>query len=155
MLGIVYNDIAVDHSLEFGIPQPTDQWDRNIKPAFQQQGVYNFQLSRFPKNDLPSGGMSDRISPSEMAMIFLEFRNYPFRNAKIWIKWKIYEAQRDKLIFEYSSPVLRPKNGWNIWSMFLYSFIGHFGWEISKPGLYYIMAITPWGKARINFQVGE
>src|SRR5262249_33793018 len=34
-----------------------------------------------------------------------------------------------------------------------YSFIGHFSWEISEPGSYYIVVTTPSGSARLDFVV--
>ncbi len=34
-----------------------------------------------------------------------------------------------------------------------YAFIGHFSWEISEPGAYYVVVDTPWGSARLDFLV--
>ncbi|MCK5608968.1 hypothetical protein KAR91_44250 [Candidatus Pacearchaeota archaeon] len=85
-------------------------------------------LDSFPVNNLPSGGMSTRISPSEMFMVLAE-SSCP--NDRITMIWK---DSNGRVIskFTENSPVV-------------YEFLGHFGWEIDMPGKYTVDVSTSCG----------
>jgi len=96
-------------SVLFGIPEPVEQLKGD--PQFKSKGVTTLRLSDFPENDLPSGGLTGRISASEMFMVSA--------CRPVTMTWK---DQVGKVLL----------HAHNIG----YSFIGRFPWEITLPGIY-------------------
>ncbi|MDE1863678.1 MAG: hypothetical protein KGI33_12320 [Thaumarchaeota archaeon] len=94
-------------------------------------------LESFPMNDLPSGGMSTRISPSEMFLVLVES---PCPKDSITMTWKD-PAGRKISQFTEKGPVV-------------YEFLGRFGWEIKDRGKYTVNVKTSSGyNETINFEV--
>jgi len=125
-------------SIRYGIPDPGD-WDMQSIPRFQEltgQPVI-LQLDSFPLNDLPSGGMSTRISPSEMFIVLVES---PCPKDRITMTWKDHKG-RTISQFTEKGPVV-------------YEFLGRFGWEIKDRGAYTVNVKTSSGEDEtINFEV--
>lgn len=90
---------------------PTDNWNPNLVPEFKHEGVTGVRLEDFPLSDLPSGGVTGRLSASEMYMVHT---CVPTRQ-----KWKAPDGR-----------VLVDAQNVN------YSFIGRFPWEIMRKGMY-------------------
>lgn len=102
--------------VRYGIPKPTLHWDRSRMPEFKEEhrnGQAGIRLNDFPQGILPSGGMSDVISPSEMYMVST---CVPTRHT-----WK-----------DNNGKVLSDQHNAN------YSFIGRFPWEIQEKGMYIV-----------------
>ena len=98
--------------VEFGIPEPDENWQADEMPAFRQKGITSVRLDDFPPNVLPSGGMSNRISESEMLMVHTCI---PVEH--------IWKNEKGKILAHLSGA--------------RYSFIGRFSWEITEPGMFY------------------
>ena len=98
--------------VRYGVPMPMDKISPQDVPKFRQEGVTGIRLKDFPLSQLPSGGMSGRISASEMFMVHT---CAPTRQT-----WR---DSKGKLLVDL----------WNV----AYSFIGRFPWEITMPGFYY------------------
>jgi hypothetical protein len=114
--------------VSYGIPQPTDRIVG--KPEFRKQGVTTLRLSDFPDHILPSGGMSNSISPSEMYMI-----QTCRPTDHTWIN-----QSTGKVI----SKALNAS----------YSFIGRFPWEITMPGIYECQVVYRGAyKGKVEFEV--
>lgn len=150
-MAVSTDNISVPHTFKFCTPIPTDNWNRNVEPGTKDCGIFEKYLSNFPANDTPSGGSSTRISPSEMAYLYMRFDNYPYKADVVKQQW--VRDSDNTVVFEYSYPVYAPDPSWSWYYMWLYSFIGHFDWEINAPGNYHCNIITPWGTARIDFKV--
>lgn len=124
-------------SIRYGIPEP-GVWDMQSIPGFHEltgQPV-SLRLDTFPMNDLPSGGMSTRISPSEMFLVIAE--SCP--NDRITMVWKD-PAGRTISQFTEKGPVV-------------YEFLGRFGWEIKDRGMYTVNVKTTRGEnEKIEFVV--
>lgn len=150
-LAISSDKISVTHEIKLCTPVPTDSWDKNVLPELKDCGVYEKYLEDFPANDLPSGGTSNRISPSEMFLLYTRFDNYPYVEDVVKHKW--VRKRDEKTLYELSFNVFKPDPTWTWWYMWSYSFVGHFDHEISEPGDYYVEVITPWGNATVDFTV--
>lgn len=115
-------------------------WDMKSIPEFKQELTGRpaiLPLDSFPMNDLPSGGMSTRISPSEMFLVLVES---PQLNDRVTMTWKDPEG-RVISRFSENSPVV-------------YEFLGNFGWEISTTGKYTVNVKTSSGyNETIDFEV--
>lgn len=150
---IVYDRITVPHELQFGRILPQEHAVAGVKPQMEQS-VYTFHLAEFPENDQPSGGISSRISPSEMAIAYLRVENYPKNESDLvtfsW--WRCDGDHRENIatVRGIDSP---EEPGWINWWSDDWSFIGHFDWEIATPGKYGVDVKTVWGDARISFEV--
>lgn len=144
MAGIVYDNIKAQHIIHFGIPQPTQSGE----PKFKASGVYNFDLAQFPKNVLPSGGLTGVVSVSEMVMVAIQAWDYIPKNDAVTFEWRY----GDKLIASTKSGDF-DERGLEYYYTFDYSFIGHFRWEIQKTGTYSVTIKTSWGEAKIDFDV--
>lgn len=142
-LNVVSDTITFSHSFTVGNPQPTSSLASGEIPVILNQESYTRDLKDFPLNDLPSGGSSFpiRISPSEMIIAKMDFSGF----AGGRISWDWYNTSGTKVYGGYYDAP--SGNGW-IWS-----FIGHFAWEITVTGTYYVIITTPNGSARIDFSV--
>jgi hypothetical protein len=141
--GVRYDNIQMSHQFIFGSPIPTQNqtatyccWPLSVRNA----GNYILNLASFPLNTLPSGGSSNVISDSEMVLVGLNVSPAAGTMSFQWHK----AVNQDTVVYTYTTPASF------VWS---YAFIGHFSWEISEPGGYYVIVDTPWGSARIDFQV--
>ena len=102
-------------------------------------------------HNLPSGGAcaaDNRISPSEMCYAFLQLNNYP-GSGTITQNWGENTGRGTFVSFSNSIPA---RSG-SYWWSYVWSYIGHFSWEINRPGSYYIDFLTTWGNANIEFTV--
>ncbi len=120
-------------SIRFGIPRH-GPWDHNM-PGFEQEGVNVLRLDDFPPNDSPSGGISDRISPSEM---FLVQASDP-RARQFGMVWKGPEGNVINDTVQFG-------NG-------MYEFLGRFSGEIDKRGKYTVEVRSDTGKEIVPFEV--
>ncbi len=153
-MGIAFDNITATHSIKFGTPQPTDNWVSDAEPTFKTTGQYTFDLAKFPAGDLPSGGLSKRISPSEMVMCYIRADNYDPKDDSIIFRWyKNAKSGDSKLIAETTTPDYKEDPSWTWYYSWDYSFVGHFDWEINEPGSYSCHIITKWGDAWIDFNV--
>lgn len=96
--------------VRYGIPQPTPMIEVGVPPLFKTESITSLNLNEFPIADMPSGGMSGRISPSEMMMI------QTCRPTRM--VWKRPDGS-----------VMADLQG-------EYSFVGRFPWEIKETGMY-------------------
>lgn len=92
--------------VKYGIPQP----EKTTQPRFKAEGITTLSLNDYPANVLPSGGMSGRVSESEMYMV-----KTCVPTTMTW--------------HDSMGKVLGRMVG--TWSM-----IGRFPWEITLPGIY-------------------
>lgn len=92
-------------------------------------------LASFPMNDLPSGGMSTRISPSEMFMVIVE------------------SCQKDRITMTWKDPADGTIAQFTEMGPMVYEFLGHFGWEIKNTGKYSVLIKTAREDAKIDFEV--
>lgn len=147
---IISDTIGVTHRLEFGRITPTDKWQPDNKPGITP--TFTFSLSEYPKAQYPSGGLSGKISPSEMVICHLEASNYKPLYDVVIFKWYRNEKTHSKLLRSVISNDFN-EHGAKQYSSFDYSFIGHFPGEIMEVGCYSCEVLTPWGKALIKFKV--
>ncbi len=141
--GITYDNIALPHTFVVGSPVPTANqtatyccWPLPVRNA----GSFTFNLSDFPANVLPSGGSSNVLSASEMLFVGI---NFVPSSTTVTMEWHKAVGQ-DTVVYSFSSA------GPFAWA---YSLIGHFSWEVSDPGSYYVLVMTPSGRARLDFSV--
>lgn len=142
-LNVVSDTINIPHTFTVGSPQPIQSISRGTLPGMINVGTWTYDLKNFPANDLPSGGNTDpfRISPSEMLMVKIDIPS--FGGGRISWEWHnpsgtiVYSGYYDS-------------GGGSIWA---YSFIGHFAWEIVNTGTYYVIITTPNGSARLDFTI--
>lgn len=145
-MGIAYNEVP-SLTVDFGAVQHTENgWsDHSICPGYTS-GVETLDLSYFPLDDLPSGGSSSRISPGEMFLV--KITSYgPVLPKYITQQWvRADGSQMFKTNFD-----VQPQ--WE--NVMAYSFLGHFSWEITKPGTYTCNIVTDLGKAAVQFYVTD
>jgi hypothetical protein len=171
MLGVTKNDISLKNDVKLCQPVPTDDTSKGVKwnwcnidftYSLQQTDPNSAQY--FPLNDLPSGGNSGRISPSEMVIAVVNLLvNDPVGGyvQYSWYKKSADVGGADKLLVQTEKlPVLAcggyPHFGSECGmygSVIQYSYIGHFSGEIEEGGYYYVIVATTWGQARIDFGV--
>lgn len=146
-LAITYDGILASHSLVFCRPLPTDNHNCKYIPGYDSPGIYTRDLINFPANDLPSGGRCDttiRISPSEMTMCILQFYgNLP--SITVRATWRNIDT--GKVL--YDATVITPA----LTDPYVWSFVGHFDWEIDRAGNYQVYIETGYGNAQIDFTV--
>jgi hypothetical protein len=142
--GLRSDTIQVGHDFIVGTPAPTMNqsstyccWPLQVLNA----GSYRYNLDAFPANLLPSGGSSNVLSASEMLMVGVHYASVA-TSATMMTWHKAVGA--DTVIFTYRT------GGSHDW---VYSYIGHFSWEISEPGAYYLVIDSPFGSARMDFTV--
>lgn len=104
----------------FGQPTPTNSFPSGTKYPNITNGVDKLDLAFIPVNDLPSGGTSGRISPSEM---FLTWTLFSGPVSYVRHRWVVNGVEVYQTQFSYGNP----NDG--IW---LWSFIGHF--DTAHPG---------------------
>lgn len=148
-----WDNIAVNHNIKLCKIYPNNAWQSSVVPAYYGcDETSSFNLSNYPLDDLPSGGTSGRISPSEMMILYVKFNDYP-NYGDVFIKF--YNKDTNKLL--YSSQGYAPRCGgscsWSYWFYGQYAFIGHFSWEINQTGAYSAEVNSPWGNAGYNFSV--
>jgi hypothetical protein len=59
----------------------------------------------------------------------------------------------DIVVYTYNRTVPPPSPTLKTWWTWGLATIGHFPWEISEPGAYYLVISTTWGDARLDFEV--
>lgn len=148
-----YDNIIVQHEIRLGRITPTDSWDKNVLPGISDTDIFN--LDDFPLDILPSGGISGKISESEMAIIYIRMDNYPKTTSDmvtfIWYRevtpgnWVSFATLNGT--DSHEEPY------WEYWYSWDYSFVGHFSWEINQPGNYAVEIKTGFGDAWYNFTV--
>ena len=151
------NYYLASHYIEFCRPVPNEHFNctaTDATPDTTDCGIFTKDLKYFPLDDLPSGGActSDvRISPGEMAYCYIEFNQYPAGNpiTQIWTNVDTGEE-----LFRHTVTLPPPDPHWTWWYGFMWSYIGHFSWEINSSGNYRCEITTPyWGNALIDFVV--
>jgi hypothetical protein len=96
-------------TVRYGIPQPGKI---DGSPKFKKENTIVLRLEQFPLNILPSGGMSNIVSESEMFMIQTCVpTNHTWR-----------DLETGKILSKAMNVT--------------YSFIGRFPWEITMPGMF-------------------
>ena len=141
--GVKYDNISVSHEFIVGSPVQTQNqantyccWPLPVR----NPGTYTFNEADFPLNVLPSGGTSNIVSESEMIFVGL---NEGLTTGTTTFEWHRAVGE-DVVVYTF------PATGSYDWA---YSFIGHFLWEISQPGSYYVVVSAPSGSARLDFLV--
>jgi len=144
--GIDSDTITVAHEFLVGTPVPTSSsnltyccWPFPV----MNPGTYDFSLSAFPLDNLPSGGSTPIISASEMILAGIRFTQ-PSTTITT-STWHRVALGLDTQIAMIATGRLAHSTA--------FSFIGHFSWEITVPGVYYVIIDTEWGSARLNFVV--
>lgn len=153
------DSITPSHSSLFCRITPTDSWiDRTAVPAKYGCDKTNIiDISGIPANDLPSGGVSHRIAPSELAILVVKLNNYPSRTGGT-IKYKLENLDLNKVLikpedFSFNVPNCGGNCAWSYWWYQTYIFFGRYSWEVDRPGNYRISAITSWGDLAYDFTV--
>ena len=151
------NYYLASHYIEFCRPLPNDHFNCTVtdaRPGTTDCGIFTKDLKDFPLDNLPSGGpcTSDmRISSSEMAYVYVEFDNYPAGNPITHI-WTNRDTGQE--LFRHTVTLPPPDPSWTWWYGYMFSWIGHFSWEIVSSGNYRCEITTPyWGNALIDFVV--
>lgn len=137
----------------FGQVTPTENWIRGTLPGFVP--TFQFDLANFPLDDTPSGGNSNRISPSEMVLAGLRMDNYLPRNDSGIIRFsrRLPNGGKQEL-FTYTTEDFPENADWTQYHSFDYAFIGNFSWEINdQPGQYEVYMKYPQGEVVIGFEV--
>jgi hypothetical protein len=98
---------------------------------------------------LPSGGNSGKVSSSEMVLVRVvtsgSMSVLPWRTQTVNMNW--YDGSDNRLIYSCSMEANNIDN-------YAGSLIGHFSWEINKPGKYYVdVNVVNWGVERLVFDV--
>ncbi len=139
--GIRSDSITIPHEVVLGSPTPTSSqstmyccWPLPIANA----GQYAFTLNAFPMDDLPSGGGSNRVSPSEMVMVAIKFGTPTTQSASI-----TWHRQGTSLAVW---PIATNTGA-------AYAYIGRFHWEIVSAGQYDVTIDTEWGSVTVDFSV--
>lgn len=151
-----YDSITPTHSSLFCRITPTDNWVRTSIP-----GVYGcdksniIDIANVTANDLPSGGASHRIAPSELGIIIVKLNNYQGSGT---IKYKLENIDLNKVLvkpddFSFSIPACGGNCGWAYWWYQSYFFFGRYDWEVKETGNYRMSAITSWGNVSYDFKV--
>ncbi len=142
--GIRFDDISIPHQFIVGSPIPTQDAASTYccwPPPVRNAGTFTFNLANFPLNTLPSGGTSNVISESEMVLVGLSTS----ATGPMTFQWH-KAVNQDTVIYTYTGAATY---SWNI------SYVGHFSWEMSEPGRYYLVVNTPWGGAELDFLVSS
>lgn len=111
-------------NIQYGIPEPTDSLQNEEVRFLERTSAVYFH--KFPKGILPSGGLSGRISPSEMMMV----------------------TAGEIVRFTWINPTgktIATGNG-------TYSFIGKYPWEVRTRG-YYTCLINDSDYGKVVFEV--
>ena len=170
-LGETKKDISLKSDISLCQPTPTDntgegvKWDwcnTDFSYSLQQTEPNAYQY--FPLNDLPSGGNSGRISPSEMVIAVVNILDNDPTDG--WIMYSWYKkgagtGGADKLLVQTEKLSVPACGGYPHFggecgmygSYEQYAYIGHFSGEIEGGGYYYVIIDTKWGSARIDFEV--
>ena len=142
--GLRYDNISAVHQFITGSPVPTQDaasvyccWP----PPMLNSGTFVFKLSDFPLNILPSGGTSNVVSPSEMIYVAFSVSGL----GPLSMQWH-RAIGRDTIIETSTSS--SDTDRFTSWA-------GHFDSQITQPGTYYVVVITPWGNARLDFLVTD
>ncbi len=161
--GIVYDNINLKHTISLCSPVPIDNYRWRMIDTYNCG--YTYSLSNYPLNNLPSGGDSMRVSNSEMVMAQISIWDDSTSPGKITYTWyqKADKASdKDKQLYQKILDVPACGGGFGFvlfgeCAIFTVAnpaiFIGHFSWEIDRPGTYYVVVDTTWGSETINFQV--
>ena len=170
-LGITYDNIGLKNDVKLCQPVPTDDTSKGVKWNWcNSDFTYSLQqfdknsAQYFPPNDLPSGGNSGRISPSEMVIAVVTLLDNDPVDGYIqynWYKKSAGVGGVDKLLVQTQRFPVSACGGYPHFegecgvygSIEQYSYIGHFNWEIESGGYYYVIIDTKWGQARIDFGV--
>lgn len=137
--GIRSDSITIAHDLIVGSPVPTDhagQLYASWPYPVRHPGQYEYTLSDYPPSILPSGGSSNVISVSEMLFAGIRFSTMP--DAPIVMTWHRLDPNQDVPIFRTTA---------------VYSYVGHYPWEVAHPGSYYLTIETQWGTLTIDWVV--
>lgn len=148
-LSLTSDGINPSHELVFCRPVPTEV--KASPPDMNNCNVFTLDFKDFPANNLPSGGASTRISPSEMAIVYLKLNNFR-GSGSVSMSWYNEDTGKKLYSYQYLVPAYDNK-GWTWWYVWTYSFIGRFDWEIATPGEYYVYIDTTWGSSRFDFTV--
>lgn len=143
--GIRSDTITIPHELIVGSPIPTSTQGAQYCcwpfPVLHQ-GSYDYDLTQYPADSLPSGGSSNIVSASEMVFAGMRFGSATTKPATF--SWHRAILGSDQQMFAYTVPLN---------SVAAYSFIGRFAWEVTLPGLYYVLIDTEWGTMTVDFIV--
>lgn len=151
-----YDSITPTHSSLFCRITPTDNWIRTSVPVVYGCDKTNIiDIANVPANDLPSGGASHRIAPSELGIIIVKLNNYQGSGT---IKYKLENIDLNKVLvkpddFSFSIPACGGNCAWSYWWYQSYFFFGRYDWEVKELGNYRISAITSWGNVSYDFKV--
>lgn len=144
-----YDNIKVDHSII--LCNVVSDAERVVTGGGFEKNCGNpdLNIDHYPLDLLPSGGSSGKISASEMVIVKIvtggRVSLIPWNTQPVQMKW--YDGSDNRLMFSITSNA-------NFLSREVISYIGHFSWEINKPGKYYIDVIVDgFGDARVVFDV--
>jgi hypothetical protein len=148
-----YDGISVPHLIRFCRIVPVSVYDPSVLPGLTGCGdTTTIDLKGIPLDNLPSGGTSKRISPSEMVILYAKLINYPNSGS---MDISFINKQTNTRIYNYHTAVGACGGDCNYlnWYWWTYGYIGHFSWEIKDPGQYQAVITTSWGSAYYDFTV--
>lgn len=144
-----FDNIIVDHNIQLCDVVSDDERAITGEPLSKNCGKTVFTLNDHPLDVLPSGGNSGKVSDSEMVLVRIvtsgSMSILPWRTQTVNMNW--YDGSDNRLIYSCSVEANNIDN-------YAGSLIGHFSWEINKPGKYYVdVNVVNWGVERLVFDV--
>jgi hypothetical protein len=142
--GLRSDTMTIPYDLIVGSPVPTASQSATYCcwpfPVLNQ-GAYDFTLDRFPLDVLPSGGASNTISASEMILAGVKFSAVTTQPSTM--TWhRVIGTDQSMFIATIPAGVGAE-----------YSYVGHFSWEITLPGWYYVVLDSEFGRLALDFVV--
>ena len=143
-----YDNIVVHHTIT--LCNPVSDAEYAITGLSTKNcGNPDLDINHYPLDDLPSGGDSGKVSAGEMLEVKVRTDGHisliPWESQTVWFYW--YDGSNNKLLAHLSSEATSFNNE-------VICIIGHFSWELSKPGMYYVIIDEgDLGSARVVFNV--
>lgn len=144
-----FDNIPVDHTIKLCDVVSDNERAVTGGSMAKNCGKTVFTLNDHPLDMLPSGGSSGKVSDSEMVYVDIvtggSMSILPWRTQTVIISW--YDGSDNRLMYNATAEVNNIDN-------YAGAFIGHFSWEINKPGKYYVdVNVVNWGTERVVFDV--
>lgn len=147
--GLNFDDITQPHRWTFGTPN-AQTIPKNSILSMKTTNVFSFDLSQFPLNKTPSGGMSGVLSSGEMVAVLLHVDDIPSPSEdQAMFTW----FKDGKKLRTISTADLTEDDEWETYYVDYFSTFGRFTGELTEPGNCSVYIQTPWGNAQIDFEV--
>lgn len=138
--------MPLPYSLQWGIPRPTPNFCED-GVILERPWVTQLQLSDFPKNIIPSGGISCTLSRSEMFAVIVQWQ--PAVKIDTTTHIYFYRCDTKEQIAHLEGKDFAEDSDGALYA----GFIGHYDWELAEPGKYHARVVTRYGTDVILFEV--